>query len=293
MVAFFYPGYEGLASADGNTDNLRGGVAVQVDDQNHSQKILHNGREKPLRIVILAPAAADIVAKLGLGGYVAGVTSNVTNFPQASTVGTHRNPGIENIAALEPSLIIAPSRFSEEIAARLDAVLFLYEPGSLPDILDAITQLAALTGTTAEGEALVARLGGAIPKRAKGDRPTVVYEVRSTPLSLAAQGSFLANLLDSSGFHYAYKGASGEVSPEYLLEKTPDYYIYQIGPMNRKPVPPVERNGWSGLDTCVWKVDELAFARPNTDSFALANDLAAILESKTPCEAGKAFFARP
>ena len=275
MGAFFCLGSDGLAeSPDGS------GAAARFFDGTDA-----------LRIVVLAPAAADIVDKLGLKDCVVGVTSSVTDFPGASTVGTHRNPGIENIAALRPSLIIASARFSAELASRLGAELFIYEPRSLPAILEAITQLAERTGKTEQGEALVASLAAMMPQPVKTDRPTVVYEVRSTPLSLAPQESFLANLLESAGFHYAHQGVSAEVSPEYILENTPDFYIYQVGPMNKNPDPPLKRNGWRGMGACIWKVDELAFARPNTGSFALVAALTAILADDDPCEAGKSIFA--
>ena len=247
-----------------------------------------------LRIVILAPAAADSVQKLGLDGAVVGVTSRVEEFPLAARVGTHRNPGIENIAALRPTLIIAPARFGGE--GRFGAQTIVYEPRSLQGILDALRQIGKATGKEAEAESLAASLAGAIPPgtaSGKGNKgPTVLYETRSVPLAFAAQGSFLANLLGSAGFSYVFRGSGGEASAEMVIAEPPQFYIYQVGPMNKNPVPPKERAGWEQLGSCVWEVDELAFARPNTASFALVEALHAILNGPEPCEAGRAFFAR-
>ena len=245
------------------------------------------------RIVILAPAAADIVNKLGLGPAVVGKTNRVEEFPHAVKIGTHRNPGIENIAALNPTLLIAPARFDKEMATRLGATLFAYEPHSLPDILNAIHTLGNITGQQKAAHALATPLSQTLDRPTQPNTrqgPTALYETRSTPLSLAARDSFIASLLASAGFTYAYQGTGGEASAERVIASPPDFYIYQVGPMNKKPTPPDKRPGWAQFGACVWKVDELTFARANTESFALVEALRTILDTPDPCAAGKAFF---
>ena len=245
------------------------------------------------RIVILAPAAADIVNKLGLGPAVAGKTNRVEEFPHAAKVGTHRNPGIENIAALSPTLLIAPARFSEEMAARLGATLFIYEPRSLHDILNAIHTLGNITGQQEAAQALTTPLSQTLDRATQPNTqqgPTILYETRGNPLSLAAKNSFLASLLTSAGFTYAYHGSGAEASAERVVAAPPNFYIYQVGPMNKNPTPPDKRPGWAQFGACVWKVDELTFARANTESFALVQALRTILDTPDPCAAGKAFF---
>ena len=71
------------------------------------------------RLVILAPAAADVVNRLGAADLVIGVTNSVAEFPQAARVGTHRGPEIEKIAALKPTLLITTAEFDPALAQRL------------------------------------------------------------------------------------------------------------------------------------------------------------------------------
>lgn len=243
------------------------------------------------RIVILAPAAADVLYRLEAGGQVVGVTSQVVEFPSAAKVGTHRNPGIESIAALRPTLIIAPARFDQELATRMGAKIFVYEPKSLEGIVEAASGLADLTGQTERGRELVAYLRDLATQIVPLENPpSALYEVRSNPLSVAAGESIVIDLLERAGFRYPHQGSSGAISAEYLLTRQPDYYIYQDGPMNRNPQPPLERHGWSELKSCVWRVDELEFARPNVRLFEKALELNQILRAENPCAEGMKVF---
>ena len=231
------------------------------------------------RVVILAPAAADVVSRLGAGESVVGVTSSVKDFPAAETVGTHRQPEIEKIAALKPTLLITTREFDPSLAERLGAELFTYDPASLAEITTAAQDLAARLGREQEGQALaayIATLLGQIDPTPT-HRPTVLYEVRAEPLSVAGSETVIRALLEKAGFQYAYAGTSGLISTEYLLAHQPDYYIYQVGPMNKNPAPPSERPGWENLKSHIWKVDELKFARPNITMFEILVELSKVL----------------
>ena len=234
------------------------------------------------RVVILAPAAADVVSRLGAGELVVGVTSSVKDFPAAESVGTHRQPEIEKIAALKPTLLIATRDFDPALAERLGAELFSYDPTSLAEITVAMRELAVRLGREKEGRALaeyIAVLLGQIDPD-PAHRPTVLSEVRAEPLSVAGSRTVVRDLLEKAGFQYAHKGTSGLISVEYLLTHQPDYYIYQVGPMNKNPVPPNERPGWENLKSHIWKVDELKFARPNIQMFETLVELSKVLRSE-------------
>lgn len=240
------------------------------------------------RVVILAPAAADILYRLGAHDTVVGVTNSVAEFPEAVKVGTHLHPGIEKIALLRPTLIISSSKFDPELASRMGAEHFLYEPGTLDEIIEDIRILGRKIDRGEEGE----RLAGSLERilhslRLPENPPTVVYETRSTPLAIAKNKTVIKDILERAGMRYAYPQSTGMVSAEYLLAYQPDYYMYQEGPMNKNPIPPHERNGWDRLASCVWKVDEFEFARANTRLFTTVSELNAILNSDSPCDAGK------
>lgn len=254
-----------------------------------------HAKERPadcgLRVVILAPAAADLFERLGAAACVVGVTNGVDNFPAAAKVGTHLNPGIEKTASLRPGLIVAASRLNPELAGRMGAELFVYEPQSLEEIISLVRLLSGKIGRPEQGNALAGELRAVLdgltpPAR----RPTVLYETRSAPLSLAGADSVIRDLLERAGFRYAHPGNSGLTSVEYLLHNQPDFYLYQEGPMNRNPLPPKDRPGWGNFRACAWKVDEFAFARPNTGLFETALRLNEALNSADPCARGDEVF---
>lgn len=244
------------------------------------------------RVVILAPAAADIFYKIGATDTVVGVTNNVMEFPDAAKVGTHLNPAVEKIASLRPSLVVTTPGFDADIIRRMGAEPFVYTPKTLREIINYVRILAKKIGKEAEGEALAVSLEKILDELhpVTGQRPTVLYETRSTPLGLARGNSIIINILETAGFRYAYSETGGTVSAEYLLGNQPDYYIYQEGPMNRNPVVPSKRQGWSSFNACAWKVDEFAFARPNTIVFQTVRELNEILTGDNPCEAGRKHY---
>lgn len=242
-------------------------------------------------MVILAPAAVDVVSRLGAGDSVVGVTNSVAEFPQARRVGIHLNPGIEQIAALRPTLIIAASRFDPSIAERLGAEFFLYEPKTLDQIIELVQSLAAKLGRPADGAALAAELRAALDSlRPPAHSPTVLYEVTAGPLLLAKDNSIVRDVLERAGMRYAYPRTTGGTSAEYLMANQPELYIYQVGPMNKAPAPPLQRPGWGAFNACIWRVDEFEFARPNTRLFERVKELNAILNSDNPCAAGMALY---
>lgn len=241
--------------------------------------------------MVLAPAAADVLERLGAGDSVVGVTDNVDGFPEAAKVGTHLNPGVEKIASLRPGLIIATSRFSPELAERMGAALFIYEPKTLDAIIENVRLLAAEAGREEQGRALAeelqAMLDGLVPP---GRSPTVLYETRSNPLAIARDNSVTTDLLERAGMRYAYPESIGTLSAEYLMANQPEYYMYQDGPMNRNPVTPSERPRWGNFRACSWKVNEFDFARPNTTLFETARILNDIINSENPCAQGAETF---
>ncbi len=58
------------------------------------------------RVIVLAPAAADILQKLGSSSQIVGKTKSVEEFPNALKVGSHIRPNLEIIMSLKPDLII-------------------------------------------------------------------------------------------------------------------------------------------------------------------------------------------
>ncbi len=241
--------------------------------------------------MILAPAAADILQRIGAGDSVVGVTNNVAGFPSAARVGTHLTPGIERIVALHPTLVITAAGFDPGMVRRMGAEHFVYDPETLDEIIQHVRILAAKVERAEAGEALAASLETILKSlREPPRRPTALYETRSAPLAIARDNTIILDILDKAGLRYAYPESAGIISAEYLLANQPDFYIYQEGPMNRNPLVPHQRPGWDGFEACAWKVDEFSFARPNTKVFDTVLQLNRILNSPDPCTTGTQFY---
>ncbi|SHJ96315.1 iron complex transport system substrate-binding protein [Malonomonas rubra DSM 5091] len=224
------------------------------------------------RIVILAPAAADIIEKLDASEMVVGKTRNVEEFPQAQKVGSHIRPNLELITALDPDLLIISSNkfFSQEMAKKIDAELFYYTPETLEEILQQTSQLAQLIDRKDQALKLI----GAQWQKLKRlepikNKPKVIYEITEVPLTVAGSKNIIADIIKAAGGIFINTGHRKMLrfNPEAILAQKPNLYIWQVGPMNQAPSPPAERGQYRLLQADYLQVDQLQFSRANTRSF--------------------------
>jgi len=230
------------------------------------------------RIVVLYAAASPILKELGAGGRVVGITRTDHVFDDAVKVGSHLKPNIEMINALRPDLIVAGSRraFPREMAGRVKADVFYYDPRTLEEILVKITRLGRLLERDDEAAVLVERLKQKLSSvQALPERPTVIYEISAKSLRVAGGRSIITSIIEAAGGENAVKVAKKHVllSPEKVLELNPDFYIYQVGPMNKNPEPPLKRPFFRTLRSRVVEVPEFEFARPGINAFDAVVDL--------------------
>ncbi len=230
------------------------------------------------RIVVLYGAASPILKELGAGDRVVGVTRNDGVFSRALKVGSHLKPNIELIKALGPDLVVAGSKraFPENLAGRIEADVFYYDPRSLEEILLKIEALGRLLGREDRAQALVRRLRDKVSSvAAPAKRPTVVYEISARSLRVAGQRSIITSIIEAAGGVNLVEVEKKHVllSPEKVMDLSPDFYIYQVGPMNKNPEPPRERPYFRALTSKVVEVDEFEFARPGINAFEAVLDL--------------------
>lgn len=224
------------------------------------------------RVVVLAPAAVDILVQLQAEALVVGVTRSVSEFPSAKRVGSHIRPNLEIIRSLQPDLLILSSNrfFSEAMAAAVDTEVFYYHPETLEEILQQTVELAKLLGKQTTGEHLIQeqrqKLNGI---KLLPNPPSVIYEVTAMPLMLAGKKNIVRDIIEQAGGRLLTPGDRKLVrfNAEAILAQQPDIYIYQVGPMNRNPTPPQERGPLGRLNAKFLQVDELQFSRANTGSF--------------------------
>lgn len=234
------------------------------------------------RIVVLAPAAGDILLQLGLEEEVVGKTRSLVEFPKARKVGSHIKPNVELIKGLRPDLLIITSNrfYSEQMSAAVGAETFIYDPRSLEEIILLTGRLGFLTGRDAEANDLIQRLN----KKRRGlrplsKRPRVVYEISELPLSVSGQGNIISDIIRTAGGEPVDFGQRKiiKLNPEGVIVQQPDLYIYQVGPMNQAPTPPQERGAFSALKANYLQVDQLKWSRANSQSFDRVRELNKIL----------------
>ena len=234
------------------------------------------------RIVLLAPAAGDILLQLGLEDQVVGKTKSLEEFPQALKVGSHIKPNVELIKGLEPDLLIISSNrfFSEQMSETVGAETIVYNPNTLAEILEQIGHLAQLTGRETAGAKLSQRLRQQLQGLQQPAKKTrVIYEISDLPLSVAGQGNIISDIIRTAGGEPVDFG-NGKIiklNSEAIIVSRPELYIYQIGPMNQNPTAPEERGDYRLLQARALKVNQLDWSRANSQSFARVVELNQIL----------------
>ncbi|CAM2863536.1 ABC transporter substrate-binding protein [Vibrio rarus] len=230
------------------------------------------------RIVLLAPAAGDILIKLGVQDKVVGVTRSNHDFANALKIGSHIKPNIELIKGLNPDLVIISSNrfFSDYMSKQLNADVVKYDPVTLDQILSQITQLGKLVDKPQAAKNLLAQLR-AIRQHIQPltKKPTVVFEVTESPFMVAGQKSIVNSIINTAGGRLIAP-ANKKITKfniESILLENPEFYLYQVGPMNKHPSKPSQRTNYNILSSTFMQVDQLEFSRANTHSFSLAKKL--------------------
>ncbi len=230
------------------------------------------------RIVVLYPAVSPILIELGALDMIVGTTRSDHAVKNAVKVGSHLRPNIELLNALAPDLIIAGSQraFPETMKERVKADIFYYNPATLDEILVKIEKIGAMLERKDRAGELVARLKKRLAEiRPLPEHPSVIYEVMAEPLRVAGEKSIVTSIVSVAGGENLVKinKKHAVISTEKVLQLRPDFYIYQVGPMNKKPVPPGERPFYKSLKAKFVRVNEFEFARPGINAFDAAVEL--------------------
>jgi iron complex transport system substrate-binding protein len=211
------------------------------------------------RIVCLSAEAADWLYRLGVWDRVVGVTAFFKPPEGAQPkpcVGGFSKSRIEDIAALDPDLIITFSDVQAGIAAELLRCGFAVL-GTNQRTLAEITTTLALLGKIVDREAEAARLlrefeRKLAPVEAVAVRPRVYFEEWNEPLICGI--TWISELIERAGGADAFAELRGkkaaserEVSPEEVLRRDPEIILASW--CGKKVVPDRirERPGWSDI----------------------------------------------
>ncbi len=267
------------------------GITV-VDDFGSRISLPHPAR----RIIALYGAYNEILAAMGLEDRIVGRTKADSLPPSILSkpvIGTPMRPNVEMILSLKPDLIVqaAGRRESQALVEQLrrgGLRVALFDPQSFDGLFASIRKLGVLTGEAARAEGVVASIQGrlgAVETRLKGvtNRPRVFFEVRQENLIGAGTGSIVHEIILRAGGQNCMGSPKKmvRVGMEALIEKNPEVYVVQKGPMNQNPSPPSEREHFKTLEAVrkgrVVVVDEQLFSRPGPRSVDAVEQLAVFL----------------
>lgn len=161
------------------------------------------------QIVALSPSNAEILYALGLEERIVGVAGASDYPPQARDkpqVGPYNEPDVERIIALQPDIVVAAGEIQApciRLLRQAGIPVISVEPQSMGEILTAIRDIAAATGSEAAGESLCENLTGKLVRvqQLTADcRPKRVFlEIWENPLLTAGGRSYLNDLLRQAG----------------------------------------------------------------------------------------------
>lgn len=198
----------------------------------------------PQRIISLAPSNTEILFALGLGDRVVGVT-DFDDYPsevkEKQSIGGFRDPNLEKVVSLSPDLILAAPIHSTQVIPQLEnkgLTTVALAPTTLDEVLQAITLVGQITGTSAKASVLV----DSMQKRIKAvtdktdkltpyQRPKVLYVVWHDPLMGSGVGTFHDELIKKAGGVNMITDATGypTISLETVVQDSPDVILAGIG----------------------------------------------------------------
>jgi len=180
--------------------------ATSIDDMGREVEINH----LPQRIVSLDPSVTEILFALELNSEIVGVT-NYCDYPEQAKlkpkVGGYLNPNIEEIALLEPDLVVTTLKTeTPKLIQQLENFgiqVFVLDPKNIEDIFDNIASLAMLVHREEKANHLITALRerlDKIKKKVEGAYcPRVFLEMGADPLISVGPGSFAHDLIEIAG----------------------------------------------------------------------------------------------
>ncbi len=166
------------------------------------------------RIVSIVPSQTELLFDLGLDAEVVGRTKycihpadKVAGVP---IVGGTKNVQISQVAALQPTLILA--NYEENTEADVNALrritpVHVTDIKTLPDALIMIREVGGLVNRAAQADALARQIGAsfaALRPVMGGESPSVAYLIWRKPWMVAARDTFINAMLAEAGFQNAF-----------------------------------------------------------------------------------------
>ena len=216
-----------------------------------------------LRVVSLSATHTEILYGIGAGPMVVGtdLTSNHPAAAEATAKVDAFNFNVEEVAALDPDLVILAFDFSGEVAALSSlgiGTLYLPPPATLEGAYDQVSAVGAAVGLPGPATELRGSMEDAIAAAlaSVGDAAagiTVFHEIDNT-LYTANSATFIGDLYGRFGLvniadEVPDEFASGyvQMSPETVLAEDPDFIFLGDAAFGETVASVAARPGWDSL----------------------------------------------
>ncbi|MFA5845028.1 MAG: helical backbone metal receptor [Coriobacteriia bacterium] len=212
---------------------------VITDDAGRTVRV----KQRPERVVSLAPANTEIVAALGLTGELVGVTTYDDYPPEVASiakVGDFVSPNLEAIAAAKPDLVLVTTGVQSDVIAKIEglgAVVIAIDPKDVEGVYADIVRLGKALGEPTKATEVVASMRkdlDAISRRISKEPPVRTFlEIAQNPLYTAGKGTLLDDLLArAGGVNVVTQEGYVGYSLERLLKDDPAAYLATKGSMS-------------------------------------------------------------
>jgi iron complex transport system substrate-binding protein len=195
----------------------------------------------PQRIVSLAPSNTEILFALGLDDKIAGVT-DYCDYPEKAKlkprVAGYLTPDIEKLVTIAPDLILAELIHEKTVLPSLEKLgltVIVLSASSVDEIINNITLVGQVTGSSAAAAQLTLKLAGRVKTITSktallppGSRPRVMYVIWHDPIWTMGGKSYIDDLITMAGGVNIFSAdfeKSGIVSPESIVSKNPQVLI--------------------------------------------------------------------
>lgn len=233
------------------------------------------------RIISGYTAFTEILRELGAESLIVGATQNDARELQVQSIGSHMRPDIEAMLATNPQLILLSSgrpNVVETLQARTAGTsiqIYAAHPSTVEQTLQLIHSIGEMVHCEAEAERQILasrhklkQVATALHKQHQPKR-TVFVEIRNSPSLLSCgSDSIVSDILRLAGAESicTLPGSVAQFNMEALVDAQPDFYLQQLGVMNKAPIPLNEHPVLCRLD-CIQKgqfksIKEAILSRP-------------------------------
>ena len=278
----------GCTQLSSNQTTQSGGITV-TDDAGRTVTVA----QTPHRIISLAPSITEDLFALGLGGKVVGDTT-YDNYPPAAVnitkVGGFSSPSIEKIVSLNPDIVFASSLENNTLLSTLSGYgipTVVINPTSLTGILNDLSLIGKVTGSTGNISALVANLTQKMTANSisVASHPRVLYLVWYDPIMSAGADTFEGDIIAHAGginvAQLANVSGYGTMSKESIVALNPSVIIANSA-MNSTAVQQVKSDpALATVDAVkngkIYILDSDIISRPGPRAFDALEQIAGII----------------